>query len=504
MRFSKPIGSIILASTIFISSGNIIGASKHFTDTKGHWAESYISRLSEKGIVNGYENNTFKPNQSIDREEVAQLIFNYTGQTSVTQVEVPFDAKNRWSSKAIVHVLGIKAMKGYDDGSFKPDAKLTRAELATVVYNVLSNSGTLSDYEVSKASFNDIQDHFAKASIETLAGIGLLKGYSDGSFKPDAYVTRAEVAKVMAFLTKSETQTVNLKPAAVQGDWVYHFAIDRSQNQPVSGLYKTKLDNSEKVLLSKDAGYNIILDGDWIYYANVTSDDTRAIYRIKTDGTNRTKLADDSIMTGMDGEGSQIQGDWLYYISAKDEFSLYRVKKDGGPKEKLTNGMTYSFIVNNGWIYYSKDSSVYRMKQDKTENKLIIKESGSILDIFDDSIYFVDEKREKLKKFNLDGSGAVDLNIKNVYSLKANKDWIYYNTNPIPSIDNQIYRAKTDGSNIEKLTEDDSFFMQVEDEWIYYISMDMTNQSFKLNRMKLDGTDKTTFKTEGIFAFLNW
>lgn len=79
---------------------------------------------------------------------------------------------------------------------------------------------------------------------------------------------------------------VNLKSAAVMGDWVYHFKLDRNNPEVTPGLYKTKLDNSKSELVSEDLGLFLIIESDWIYY--ITMDEESYSFKLnkmKTDGT---------------------------------------------------------------------------------------------------------------------------------------------------------------------------------------------------------------------------
>ena len=301
---------------------------------------------------------------------------------------------------------------------------------------------------------------------------------------------------------------VNLRSAAVMGDWVYHFKLDRSNPEATPGLYKTKLDNSKTELVLEDLGLFFIIEGDWIYYSSISQDKTDAIYKVKTDGTEKTKLADDTIMASMDGKGFQLDGDWLYYLSMNEEGSLYRVNIDSSNREKLEERSTNTFELKDDWIYYNvmEDSPrIYKMKKDGSENTLVFEENAMLMDLSDNYIYFSDESGNKLKKLNLDSLEIKDLNIDKIYLLQAKDNWIYYITQPdFPESDNQLYRAKDDGSEITKLTDDDSFFMKVSDDWIYYISIDEVSSYFKLNKMKTDGSSQETFKAEGILVFLNW
>lgn len=190
MKLNKKILSATLAGTMMCSSLALA-----FTDTDDHWAYKYIDYLSVKGIVDGYPDGSFQPEGLISREESAQMISNYIGGAEVGDSAIPADAQNRWSSKAISKLFVQKIIEGYADGSFKPENKITRAEFATMAYNLLEKQGKLKD---QKNSFSDTSGHWAKTAVETLSGNGFIDGYPDGSFKPESRITRAEAATMLS------------------------------------------------------------------------------------------------------------------------------------------------------------------------------------------------------------------------------------------------------------------------------------------------------------------
>lgn len=187
MKINKRILSIALAGSM-IYSGSVLA----FTDTNDHWAKEEINDLSNKKILNGYEDGSFKPEKLLSREEAAQILSNYIGGTS--NIEVPDDSEDRWSTPAIANLLNQKIIKGYEDGSFKPLKEITRAEFATIIYNILDKDNHLKD---QTKSFSDINDHWAKDSIKILAGNDIINGYENGTFEPEKTITRAEAAKMI-------------------------------------------------------------------------------------------------------------------------------------------------------------------------------------------------------------------------------------------------------------------------------------------------------------------
>lgn len=121
------------------------------------------------------------------------------------------------------YVAGKGLLTGYSDGSFKPNQAVTRAEMATILVKVKGIKG----YKPVKPTFKDVKtNHPSYQMIEAANRAGLMKGYTGGYFKPAAAVTRADAATLLLSLTKQPLPAVNL-PAAVKDVKANHPAKSR-------------------------------------------------------------------------------------------------------------------------------------------------------------------------------------------------------------------------------------------------------------------------------------
>ena len=147
-----------------------------------------------KAYIKGYEGNLIKPNAKLTRAEVAMMISNIKGlDKNITNSKLS-DVDGKWYSSAINNIYEKELIKGYPDGSYKPDSLVTRAEFVQIIKSMDKNN-------VSKAPFTDIKGHWAEDAINIAYGNGRIKGYGDGTFKPDANITRAEAATILNSLT---------------------------------------------------------------------------------------------------------------------------------------------------------------------------------------------------------------------------------------------------------------------------------------------------------------
>lgn len=156
--------------------------------------------------MDGYPDGSFRPSGNLTRGEAAVMFSRLLNDGDLTNLssKTPFkDSNDRWYSKGISDMTSRGYLKGYPDGTFKPNEKITRAEFATMIAKYdIDNSAT--------APFSDIKSHWAKSDIDKEYGNLRLDGYPDGTFKPNNPITRAEAVKIFNHLFKRETTTESL------------------------------------------------------------------------------------------------------------------------------------------------------------------------------------------------------------------------------------------------------------------------------------------------------
>lgn len=139
-RFKKVM--VLMAAAVMIIGITVSASASGLIDIAGTSNEADISRLAALGIVSGYEDGTFKPEQSITRAEFAKIICNMLGMQSAAELskgttkfsDVP---ANYWAAGYISIVSSQGIIKGYPDGTFKPDANVTYAEAVTMLVRSL-------------------------------------------------------------------------------------------------------------------------------------------------------------------------------------------------------------------------------------------------------------------------------------------------------------------------------------------------------------------------------
>lgn len=201
---ASAVTAAVVASAVAPAAGFAAEAPK-FKDVPT-WAKDAVDYLVGKGAINGYEDGTFKPDQSIKRAEAAKILAVTLGLTIDDNAKTDLkDAKDHWASKYIAAIQkhNKDIISGYENGTFKPEATITRQEMAKMVvtaYNLKLDESAILDFTDNNG--------WGKDYINILASLGVVNGKSAGKFAPNASVTRAETP---VFVHRAEVPSVRLE-----------------------------------------------------------------------------------------------------------------------------------------------------------------------------------------------------------------------------------------------------------------------------------------------------
>lgn len=221
---------LIAGETIKIEAKDEAG---NLTKLEYKVTKKVVEEAKAISYIKGYPDGTFKPQANVTRAEAAQMFATLLnggsdfGTSSATKFS---DASDDWFSKAINYVVAKGLISGYPDGKFKPNDSITRAEFAQMI------SGYVNNQKKSAADFKDVKDHWAKDAIDKLYGNKNVNGYPDGTFKPNAKITRAEAVTILnSVFNRNTTSTSlnNVNKSALnkfsdvnEGFWAYYNILD--------------------------------------------------------------------------------------------------------------------------------------------------------------------------------------------------------------------------------------------------------------------------------------
>lgn len=174
-------------------------AANRFLDiTKEHWADCYISQLVDLGVVWGYEDKTFRPDNNITRAEltkIALLINGYKPNTQNTQKSFPDLEDGKWYVPYVNTAATLGIVNGYDDGLFRPDDLVTRAEAV----KILLRAAGIEVYTTGEVLYPDVtEDDWYYPYVAYATQTEIVNGFVNGKFGPNMNLTRAEAAKIAA------------------------------------------------------------------------------------------------------------------------------------------------------------------------------------------------------------------------------------------------------------------------------------------------------------------
>ena len=228
---------------------------------------SYYDMDNHFAYIIGYEDDTVRPQRNITRAEVATIFFRLMKEETradfwSTTNEFPDVNASKWYNNAISTLTNGGLLTGYPDGTFRPEGTITRAEFAVIAVRFQFEGDP--DNFPPAGMFSDVSGHWAEGYIAYAYGLGYVQGYEDGTFRPDAPITRAEVATLLNNALNRHVESVEDMLEEMKtwvdnqpGTW-YYFAVQEATN---SHFYDWKeTDEGEDAPWANNVAYEIWTD----------------------------------------------------------------------------------------------------------------------------------------------------------------------------------------------------------------------------------------------------
>jgi len=169
-----------------------------FSDITNHYAANHIKKLYDYGVVSGYGDTTYRPDNNVTRGEFAVIITNALEKAcgyNLGSSAAFSDISGHFSETHICKLVACGIVNGFEDGTFRPDEHITRGQAAIMAWNMLQYCGVAMR---NGESYPDTVGHYAENHIKSLNAYGVVNGYTDGTFKPDESITRGQAAMYVA------------------------------------------------------------------------------------------------------------------------------------------------------------------------------------------------------------------------------------------------------------------------------------------------------------------
>lgn len=194
MKKSKYLILILLIS-LLLTNHRVYA--RIFSDTRGHWAQNYIDRVTKEGIMSGYSQSTFKPESNMSRAEFYAVVNQLAGLKKTYTVTFSDVSTSDWYYNDVA-----KAVKaGYltpTTGQLNPQKAITREEVCEIfgyMYSLKKNPSVTNSFKDSSSISPD-----AKGYVGTLVKVNIINGYPDNTFGPKNGIKRGEVSRVICSL----------------------------------------------------------------------------------------------------------------------------------------------------------------------------------------------------------------------------------------------------------------------------------------------------------------
>ncbi|MFD1929315.1 S-layer homology domain-containing protein [Sporosarcina siberiensis] len=192
-----------------VQEANRTSITNNFSDAKGHWAEKSIDTFLKLQMIKGYSDGNFKPDSKITRAEFAVIlgiVFDIKGIENAGPALR--DIGNHWAKGSIENLTMTGVITGYEDGTFRPNNTISREEMVAMLARILNLNNASKDN--TKGDFDDLEGSFAANEIKAAVQTGIINGQSDGKFNPKNNVTRAQALTSILNALKLHPQLATL------------------------------------------------------------------------------------------------------------------------------------------------------------------------------------------------------------------------------------------------------------------------------------------------------
>lgn len=197
MKQKSKLIAILLLICFLLTQTGLLAVAIEPSDLSNHWAEQVIKKAIDNGIVSGYPDGTIKPDTAITRAEFVTIVNKvYKKKDQNSTCDLSDVKTNDWFYTDVASAINSGYVTGYPDGTFGPNNYISRQEVAVALAKLIELNDNKQDV-VSSFNDNSSIENWAKLSVNLVVSNKIMKGYPDGSFNPQRSITRAETLTVL-------------------------------------------------------------------------------------------------------------------------------------------------------------------------------------------------------------------------------------------------------------------------------------------------------------------
>ncbi|WP_261131755.1 S-layer homology domain-containing protein [Bacillus sp. Marseille-Q3570] len=346
VHMKKILSAVVL---VLMMSLVVMPGVKAADDITGHYAEKEMRALNEKGIMKGDSPGTFSPERAVTRAEFSAFV------KRALELNIPIDPSTEsfsdvepgdWFYDAVNQTVAAKIITGYPEGDFRPNQKITREEMAVIMYRALQFKGI--EMEEMSLGFKDkdtIHKDFVD-EVSKVASVKLIEGYPDNTYRPKDNTKRADAAIVIYRMLNIIT------PPPVLEYSVANITSDGELNEVKK--YETYTDAKNAI---KSPASQVVMKGKkivWMKSGLTTSNGFTIIYDSTKFTSNYTYVT----------TGTEMQ-----YHSAGDTWVEVTVADTKGYVKKDNVTLTPYQMLQGRSYYYASSGHLYHYIYSPTLNK---------------------------------------------------------------------------------------------------------------------------------------
>ena len=348
---------ILIALIILFNISTITCA---FTDTANHWAKEYIEWGSNEEIINGYFDNTFRPDENVKINEFLKMLV----EASKYKKEI---TGKRWPDW---YIATAKKYNWINENEFSDyERGITRNEVVKIISRYID----LSNIAKAKAKVNDLENT-NKDDVLKLINLEVIKGYEDNTFRGNKTITRAEAIKIIKEAVNARQKVINKKEYMLNDKAFEYTNIGKDKK---TSLYRNRYEIKNNSLYFYDDGRYANLDGYRIDDAYI--DENKVIKLLK-------KLVSEDSYTSVN------------YVP--DKYTINQlVIAHGDREEYIYNGLPrFSFTFYEDKLYDLKEVTMQESFSDNCFLKIKVSKLWIWQSELDNKTYINEYKFERLKE----------------------------------------------------------------------------------------------------------